>query len=196
MKSKLTSRIIAGKHKNKLLKLPNTDVTRSSKSILKESFFNVVQFDVIDTVFIEAFGGSGSVGLEALSRGAKEAFFCELDKNSYKVLQDNCKTVDVDHTTVLYGNSFDKVPLLLEQLKNRSEPLILFIDPPFDYRDGMENIYEKSFNMVKDIENENLMLVTFEHFTEISMPENLGKFKKFKTKKFGKSSLTYYSQDV
>jgi len=77
----LTTRIIAGKYKGKTLELPPLDTTRSSKSILKESFFNVIQYDIIDTIFVEAFGGSGSVGLEALSRGASHIYFSEIDKD-------------------------------------------------------------------------------------------------------------------
>lgn len=193
MKNKLTTKIIAGVHKGKQLQLPDLEVTRSSKSILKESFFNVIQFDIIDTVFIEAFGGSGSVGLEAVSRGAKEAYFCEIDKNSYKILQNNCNNIDKDKTTVLFGDTFEKIPNVLKQLKNRNDQLILYIDPPFDFREGMEDIYEKTFDIVRDMENDNVALVTFEHFSSLEMPETLGKFKKFKTKKFGKSSLTYYN---
>lgn len=193
MKSKMTTKIIAGEHKGKLLELPDLGVTRSSKSILKESFFNVLQFDILDTIFIEAFGGSGSIGLEAVSRGAKEAYFCELNRNSYKILQKNCKLVDASKTTAILGDTFQKIPLILEQLKNKSDELIIYIDPPFEFREGMDEIYQKAFKMVEDIQNENVILITFEHMTGLEMPETLGKFQKYKTKKFGKSSLTYYN---
>ena len=193
MKSKLTTKIIAGVHKGKQLQLPDLGVTRSSKSILKESFFNVVQFDIIDTIFVEAFGGSGSIGLEAVSRGASEAYFCEINKNSYKILQNNCNSIDKDKTTAIFGDTFEKIPTLLKQLKNKENPIILYIDPPFDYREGMEDIYEKTFDIVRDVENDNIILVAFEHLSTLEMPEELGKFKKFKNKKFGKSSLTYYN---
>ena len=56
----------------------------------------------------------------------------------------------------------------------------------------MEDIYDKTYDLVRNIENDNVVLVTFEHMTGLDLPENLGKFKKFKNKKFGKSSLTYY----
>jgi len=192
MRQKLTSKIIAGKYKNKQLILPSLDTTRSSKSILKESFFNVVQFDIIDTIFIEAFAGSGSIGLEALSRGAKHSYFCEIDKNSYKILQKNCEQIDPQNSTTIFGDTFEKVPVLLENLSRTTEPIILYIDPPFDFRDGMSDIYQKAFDMVINITNQNIFLVTFEHVSSLDMPEALGIFTKFKTKKFGKSSLTYY----
>jgi len=192
MKNKITSKIIAGKYKGKILELPSLDVTRSSKSILKESYFNVLQFDIIDTIFIEAFGGSGAIGLEALSRGASHSYFCEIDKNSYKILNKNCNSIDSPSCTITLGDTFEKVPLILEQLKNKQQDIILYLDPPFDYREGMDDIYKKSFDMVENIQNENILLVTFEHVSSLKMPEILGKFKLNKTKKFGKSSLSYY----
>ncbi len=191
------TKIVGGKFKGRILELPSLDVTRSSKSILKESFFNVLQFDIMDTLFIEGFGGSGSIGLEALSRGAKQSYFCEIDRQSYKTLQKNCDSLDPSKCTTLYGDTFEKIPVLLDQLKNqksvKDNEIIIYLDPPFDFRDGMKDVYEKTFNMVKNIDNNNVILVTFEHMTGLEMPDTLGKFNKYKTKKFGKSSLTYYN---
>lgn len=192
MKNKATVQIIAGKYKNKTLQLPPLDTTRSTKSRLKESFFNVLQYDIIDTLFIEAFGGSGSIGLEAISRGAKHSYFCEIDKNSYKVLQQNSKSIDPQNTTTFLGNTFEKVPMILDQLKNKNDEIILYIDPPFDIREGMDDIYSQCFKMVEAIENNNIMMVVFEHKTGLELPQQLGKFIQYKNKKFGKSSLTYY----
>ena len=183
---------IAGKYKGKILDLPDLDVTRSSKSILKESFFNVVQYDVIDTIFIEAFGGSGSIGLEAISRGAAQAHFIEIDNKSYRTLQSNCQKVQPESCTTVFGDTFKKLPEVLTHYKNSKSPIILYIDPPFDFREDMEDIYADCFDMVEAIENDNIQLVTFEYATGLEMPHKLGKFTLFKTKKFGKSSLSYY----
>ena len=90
-----TTKIIAGKYKGKILELPSLDVTRSSKARLKESLFNVLQFDIIDKIFIESFAGSGSIGLEAISRGAKRAYFIEKDRNSYQILLKNLVSIYV-----------------------------------------------------------------------------------------------------
>ncbi|MGB3752147.1 MAG: 16S rRNA (guanine(966)-N(2))-methyltransferase RsmD [Arcobacteraceae bacterium] len=196
MKNKVISKIVGGKYKNRVLELPSLEVTRSSKSILKESFFNVLQFDIMDTLFIEAFGGSGGIGLEALSRGAKHSYFCELNKNSFKILQNNCKAIEPESCTTLFGDTFEKIPNLLKQLEDQKsvqdDEIILYLDPPFDIREGMTDVYEKTFDIVREISNKNVVLVTFEHMTGLDMPETLGQFKKYKTKKFGKSALTYY----
>ena len=191
-KQVLTTQIIAGDYKGKKLELPSLDVTRSSKARLKESFFNVVQFDIIDKVFVEAFAGSGSIGLEAISRGAKQSYFVEIDKNSYNILVKNCKSIDMDKCQTMYGDTFVQLPSIMNSLKNASDELIVYIDPPFDYRDGMEEIYEKAFETVRGFENENVFLICFEHVSTLEMPEKLGKYEQFKSKKFGKSTLTYY----
>jgi 16S rRNA (guanine(966)-N(2))-methyltransferase RsmD len=192
LKNTFTTKIIAGKYKGKQLELPSLDVTRSSKARLKESFFNVLQFDIIDTTFIEAFAGSGSIGLEAVSRDAKDVFFVEKDKASYDVLVKNCKSVDMDRCNTNLGDTFTVLPKLLENLKNRTNDLILYIDPPFDFRDGMTDIYDRCFDIVSKIENDNIFLICFEHVSTLDMPELLGKFELTKSKKFGKSTLTYY----
>jgi len=190
----LTTRIIAGKYKGKTLELPPLDTTRSSKSILKESFFNVIQYDIIDTVFVEAFGGSGSVGLEALSRGASHVYFSEIDRRSYKVLLRNCDTVDAQNCTTMMGDSFEIIPKLINTtIASSTKPVVVYIDPPFDFRDGMDDIYQDTYKMVESFENENIFMIVFEHKSELTLPETIGKYKQYKTKKFGNSSLSYFS---
>lgn len=197
MKStKPTTKIIAGIYKGKVLELPSLDVTRSSKAVLKESVFNVLQFDIIDKIFIESFAGSGSIGLEAISRGAKRAYFIELDKNSYSVLLRNCKLVDMQKCQTIQGNTFVQTPLILDFLKNSQDEIILYIDPPFDFRDGMEDVYNKTFKLISSIETKNIFKIIIEHLSSLEVPKILGQFSLEKTRKFGKSSLSYYSYTV
>ncbi|WP_141047257.1 16S rRNA (guanine(966)-N(2))-methyltransferase RsmD [Aliarcobacter cryaerophilus] len=191
--TKPTTKIIAGAYKGKVLSLPSLDVTRSSKAVLKESVFNVLQFDIIDKIFIESFAGSGSIGLEAISRGAKRAYFIELDKKSYSILVKNCKSINIEKCQTIQGNAFVQTPLILEFLKNSKEEVILYVDPPFDYREGMEDIYDKSFRMIENIENSNIFKIIIEHESKLEIPKILGKFSLEKTRKFGKSSLSYFS---
>jgi len=192
MKNKVISKIVGGKYKNRVLELPSLEVTRSSKSRLKESLFNVLQFDIIDKVFIESFAGSGSIGLEAVSRDAKRAYFVELNKSSYSILIKNCRAIDMNKCETQLGDTFVQTPIILSSLKSSNDEIILYIDPPFDFRDGMEDIYDKSFKMIEEIENENIFMIIVEHVSTLAIPDTLGKFSLSKTKKFGKSSLSYY----
>ncbi|MCT7648132.1 16S rRNA (guanine(966)-N(2))-methyltransferase RsmD [Aliarcobacter butzleri] len=191
--NKPTTKIIAGVYKGKVLELPSLDVTRSSKSALKESVFNVLQFDIIDKIFIESFAGSGSIGLEAISRGAKRSYFIELDKNSYSILVRNCKSIDIEKCQTIQGNAFVQTPLILDFMKNSKDEIILYVDPPFDYREGMDDIYEKSFHIIENIEADNIFMIIIEHVSKLEVPQTLGKFSLDKTRKFGKSSLSYFT---
>ncbi|WP_323588112.1 16S rRNA (guanine(966)-N(2))-methyltransferase RsmD [Aliarcobacter butzleri] len=191
--NKPTTKIIAGVYKGKVLELPSLDVTRSSKSALKESVFNVLQFDIIDKIFIESFAGSGSIGLEAISRGAKRSYFIELDKNSYSILVRNCKSIDIEKCQTIQGNAFVQTPLILDFMRNSKDEIILYVDPPFDYREGMDDIYEKSFHMIENIEADNIFMIIIEHVSKLEVPQILGKFSLDKTRKFGKSSLSYFT---
>lgn len=188
----ITTRIIGGKYKGKKILLPSKSVTRSSKSRLRESFFNTLQFDVVDRNFIEMFGGSGSVGLEAISRGAKRAWFIELDRDAFKTLQANCRSIEASKCDIRYGDAFEILPEILEELKRRGERAYLYIDPPFSIREGQTDIYEKVIDAIEKIEPNVVHSVVVEHMTKFDFPKNIGPFVKVKEKKFGKSTLSYY----
>lgn len=93
----------------------------------------------------------------------------------------------------MMGDTFVQTPSIINSLKNSDHELIVYIDPPFDFRDGMEDIYKKSFEMIENFENENIYMIIVEHVSTLEIPETLGKFSLDKTKKFGKSSLSYFS---
>jgi len=189
----LTTKIIGGKFRGKKIFLPEKSVTRSSKNRLRESLFNTLQFDLIDQNFIEMFGGSGSVGLEAISRGAKQAWFIELDPNSFKILQQNCQSLDPTRCDIRFGNAFEILPNILKSLENRSEKTYLYIDPPFSIREGYEDIYQKVIDLMASIHPNVIHRIIIEHMTQATLPEEVGAFEKVKYRKFGKSSLTYYA---
>jgi len=194
--SELTTRIIGGKYKGKKLLLPSKTVTRSSKSRLKESLFNTLQFDILDQDFIEVFGGSGSVGLEAVSRGASRAYFIELNPNSYKMLQSNCSLIDPKSCEIYLADAFVQLPKILETLQKKGKKAYIYIDPPFSIREGYEDIYQKIIEMIKNIPQEVVLKIIIEHMTHVDFPEKIGSFSIEKRKKFGKSSLSYYSSDL
>ena len=181
--------ISAGKYKGKKLSLPSMESTRSTKSILKGSLFDTLQSDILDEVFVEVFGGSGSMGLEALSRGAKHAYFIEKDKYAFSVLKSNCQLIDAHSTTCKYGDSFDIFPTLIKELTCKA---FFYFDPPFSIREGMDDIYLKVLKLIADIPSEKVHLIIIEHMSNLDVPEMIGIYTLQKTKKFGNSSLSYY----
>lgn len=181
--------ISAGKYKGKKLSLPSMESTRSTKSILKGSLFDTLQSDIVDEVFVEVFGGSGSMGLEALSRGASHAYFIEKDKYAFSVLKSNCQFIDAQNTICKQGDSFQLFPLLLKELTCKA---FFYFDPPFSIREGMEDIYTKVLKLIADIPEDKTHLIIIEHMSELSLPNDIGTYALQKTKKFGNSSLSYY----
>ncbi len=188
---KLTKKIISGKFKGKVLNLPSKTTTRSSKSIVLESFFNTLQFDIIDSTFVEVFSGSGSIGLEALSRGAKEIIFMEKDRDALKTLKANISLTDPSACEVFSGDSFENINAVVKTLKKKNEDAYFYIDPPFSIREGMEDIYDKMMNLISSLPEEVVKLIIIEHMTGLEIPENVGKYNLKKSKKFGNTTLTY-----
>jgi 16S rRNA (guanine(966)-N(2))-methyltransferase RsmD len=186
------TKIIGGEFKGKYIEIPNISTTRSSKSILKESLFNTLQFDIIDKNFVEVFSGSGSIGLEALSRGAGECYFIEYNKTAYRVLQQNIRELDPSRCHHIYGDSFEKFETILDMLKNSEQKTYFYFDPPFSTRDGMDDVYDKTIALIEKIDTCLCEMAIVEHMTKLDMPKEIGKLEQVKRKKFGRSTMTYY----
>lgn len=183
-------RVIGGIFKGRNLQMAPLEVTRSSKAILKESLFNTLSSDVVGANFVEFFAGSGSIGIEALSRGAKSAVFFEQNRESYQALENNvkkvCKGCDCE---IIFGDTFANYKEALKGLRGFS---IGYFDPPFDVREGMEGIYQRCFKMIKSLDSVVFGIVVLEHIASLRIPQNLGGFECVKTRKFGKSALSYF----
>jgi len=188
----LSKKIIAGRFKGKLLKLPSQVTTRSSKTIVLESFFNTIQFDIIDATFVELFSGSGSVGLEALSRGASQVIFMERDLAALKTLKENIAQTDPSRCQVVSGDTFMNIVQVVSRLKKLERDTYFYIDPPFSIREGQEAIYDKTMKLVSSLPESVVKLIIIEHMTGLEVPNILGSFHLRKSKKFGKTSLSYF----
>ena len=196
MKNKeITKKIISGKFKNKILKLPSKDTTRTSKAIVLESFFNTLQFDIIDANFVELFSGSGSIGLEALSRGAKNIIFMEKDKEALKVLKTNIEQTDPSACKIFAGDSFINIESVINVLNEKNEAAYFYIDPPFSIREGMEDIYNKTIKMITSLPKQRVKLIIIEHMSSLKLEDKIGVFSIKKSKKFGNTTLTYFQSD-
>ena len=184
--------IIGGALKGKMIEIPSVNTTRSSKSILRESLFNTLQYDIIGADFIEVFAGSGSIALEAVSRGASHAWCIERNKDVFDILKGNIERLAEDKITPILGDSFDEFPKIAAMVSKESERVYYYFDPPFSIREGMDDIYDKTVSLIEGIEPGSCEAVIIEHMTAIDMPDKIGDFELQKRKKFGKSSLSYY----
>ncbi len=127
-------RVIAGIARRRNLVCPSGDGTRPTTDRIKETLFNILQSDLYDIRFLDLFSGSGGIGIEALSRGAKEAVFVENGKEAVSCIKQNLKATGfLDQSQVMAMD----VMQALRRLETLKRPFdIIFMDPP--YRKGFE----------------------------------------------------------
>lgn len=117
--------IIGGNLKRKRLKSPKGLTTRPTSSRLREALFNICQHEIEEARFLDLFAGSGAMGIEALSRGAKMAVFVDNDRESIQCIRSNLKDLDlVDCSRVVMGD-------VIAQLPKVGLYDIIYVDPPY-----------------------------------------------------------------
>lgn len=187
-------KITTGILKNLPLMLNPNPSTRPTKSIVRQSCFNTIGSEIVGSVFIEGFGGCGSMGIEALSRGASRAIFFEKDTFAYEILLQNLTLAQKRESSLVfqtYNTDFFTAFWNIEKAV-LSYNVILYLDPPFCIREGMEDIYEQCFTFIRSLTQGFVNLIVFEHWSEYNIPHFIGDFGLHKTRKFGKTTLTYY----
>lgn len=119
-------RVIAGQYKGRILACPKGEAARPTTDKVKEALFGVLQFQIEGTRVLDAFAGSGALGVEALSRGAAHVDFIERDPQCLRALTENLKMVeDKDSFRVLKGNTMTLLPTL-------GKFDMMLLDPPYD----------------------------------------------------------------
>lgn len=118
-------RIIGGKHRGRnLLEFEEKNV-RPTSSMTRESLMNILQFKLQDACVLDLFAGTGGVGIEFLSRGAKKVFFCDSNAGSIRLIQKNLQLVKEDMPVIKTdGISF------IKSTKEKFD--IVYLDPPYD----------------------------------------------------------------
>lgn len=174
-------RVIAGKARSLKLKTPDGLDTRPTTDRIKETLFNMLQPYIPDGIFIDLFSGSGGIGIEALSRGAKHAYFVENNKNAIACILDNLKfTRLIDDATVLKQDAISALSGIHEK-----EADVIFMDPPYG-QDYEKQVLMQLRNMTYVSEN-TLIVVEAALDTDFSYVEALGfeiiKDKRYKTNK-------------
>ena len=174
-------RVIAGKARSLRLKTPEGLDTRPTTDRIKETLFNMLQPYLPGGIFIDLFSGSGGIGIEALSRGAKHAYFVENNKNAIACIQENLKfTKLMEDATILKQDVLSALSGIHEK-----EADVIFMDPPYDQgyeRQALELLGRQSYVTV-----DTLIVVEALQETDFSYVEVLGfsvtKEKCYKTNK-------------
>ena len=178
-------RIIAGKARGLKLKTIESDSTRPTKDMVREALFSILSQEVIDSTFLDLFAGSGAVGIEALSRGARICYFSDINKECINVIKYNLEKSRFNDYAQIYNKDYKD---MLKALSNKEEFDIIYIDPPYSKGLGIEAIkLISSYDLLK--KNGIIVLETDE--TE-QIPEIIENFEKFKHKKYGRNVLNFY----
>jgi 16S rRNA (guanine966-N2)-methyltransferase len=127
-------RIIAGEFRGRKLLPPASDATRPITDRAKQSLFDILAPLLADAVVYDCFAGTGSMGLESLSRGAAKAVFFERDRSALKRLQENIATLGVfDRAVVMPGDIFRAVGATGSIPPDAAQATVVFLDPPYRF---------------------------------------------------------------
>lgn len=173
-------RIIAGRFRSRKLKAPTGSTVRPTPDRLRETLFNVLAAEIEGTVFLDAYAGTGAVGFEALSRGAKHVILFERDSAAMEVIRENIAALKVDgEITAVRGRA--------TALYARYTAEIAFVDPPYD----LVREYDASMNALEATE---CCLVIAQHTSRLTLEESYGAFRRYRVLRQGDNCLSFYSK--
>lgn len=173
-------RIIAGRFRSRRLKSVPGLAVRPTPDRLRESLFSILAPRLAGAIFLDAYAGSGAVGIEALSRGARHVIFIERYAPALSVLRDNLRSLGIaSEATVVRG----RAPILLPNYPAD----IAFIDPPYEqtheYTDSLTALASTA-----------CALAIAQHSSRLILDERYGGLSKSRIVKQGDNSLTFYER--
>ena len=165
------------------MKTPENYDIRPTTDNVKESVFNIIQFDIEGRRVLDLFAGTGQLGIECLSRGAESAVFVDKDRAAIQIVKENLKLCGLKGTVVQED--------ALSFLRHCGRFDILFVDPPYD-----SNLYEPVLETVKlvDILSEGGIILC-EARRDRALPEMTPPYRKRKEYVYGKVKLCLYTKE-
>src|SRR6185312_4726711 len=175
-------RVIGGEFRSrKLQSMPGMDV-RPTPDKMRESLFNILAPEIDGTVFVDAYAGTGAVGIEALSRGARHVIFIENDRAAAELIRKNLVSLKAaGRARVIRGGA----ALYLGSI----EADIVFIDPPYP----KEREYQAS---MEALEAKPPRLVVVQHATRFALRDAYGPLRRTRAVRYGDNTLSFFSADT
>ena len=176
-------RVITGKARGIQLKTPDGMQTRPTADRVKEALFSIIQFEIPGAKVLDLFGGTGQLGIEALSRGAESAVFVDASESACKLIRENLKRTKLEGQGRVVRCDY------LEFLKrNREQYNIIFLDPPY-----AEVFLENALKCITEIDilQSDGIIVT-ERPLDKELPWEYEGFQRSRDYKYGKTLLTVY----
>ena len=180
-------RIITGEYRGRKLETPIGYDVRPTTDKVKEAIFNLLQNDIYDSVCVDLFAGTGSLGLEALSRGAKRCYFCDNARASLNMIKNNIKHCGANEKSIVLAGDYSKT---LTRIKEQAD--IIFLDPPY-----ASGLYEKCLGLIQELDllsDEGIIVAEHDKYDE--MPEQVGSLMKVKERRYGKILVSIYQYEM
>lgn len=177
-------RVITGVAKGHKLKAPKGMNTRPTTDRIKETIFNILGDIDYNSIVLDLFAGSGSIGIEFLSRGAYKCYFIDNDLSSYKIILENIDKTKLKDKSEIYKNTYDKALRILGN-KNINFNYI-FLDPPYN-----KGLVEKSLEIISKhdlLDNKGLIIV--EHEKNLDLNKFNDQYE-INTRNYGDTSISF-----
>lgn len=176
-------RVIAGTAKGIQLKTPEGLITRPTADRVKEALFSILQFELPAARILDLFGGTGQLGIEALSRGAASAVFVDKEESACRLIRENLKRTKFTERAQVVHSDY------LSYLQNTKEKFdIVLLDPPYA-EVFLENAI-KSITEIDILQSNGIIVAEFPFGKEL--PHEFTGFTRAKDYKYGKTVLTLY----
>ncbi|MFI3167885.1 MAG: 16S rRNA (guanine(966)-N(2))-methyltransferase RsmD [Bacillota bacterium] len=177
-------RVISGKHRGRILHEFKGKDIRPTSDRAKEAIFSILQNEIVGASFLDLFAGSGSVGIEALSRGAERVVFCDKEKFSCDLVKANLKLLNIEAEVLLTPALF-----ALNRFITRNQTFdTIFLDPPYNTKLGVDAVEIIDRNKLI---TENGMVI-FECAEGEKHSFNLENMTLFDTRKYGKAMFYFF----
>lgn len=171
-------RVIGGEFRSRLLKSVPGVATRPTPDRLRETLFNILAPRIEGTVFIDAYAGTGAVGIEALSRGARHCIFLERNKLAAEVIRQNLLSLGISNRAVVLTSRAS------EHIAAESGDVV-FLDPPYDQEREYAACFEELGKKPPD-------LVIAQHSKHFPLGEQYGLLQRYREVKQGDNVLSFY----
>ena len=184
-------RVISGSARGtRLVELGDVEI-RPTLDRVKESFFNLIGQRLEERAFLDLFAGTGSMGIEALSRGAEKVFFVEKNPKAQALITRNlekCKMTDqITRWQLMKQGALEALPVLQEQ---GSRFDFIYVDPPF-----ADDLYQPTLISLEDVLKKDGWVIV-EHFHKTKLQESYGRLNAFKDRRLGDSCLSFFQMEL
>ena len=179
-------RVITGKARGVQLKTPEGMLTRPTADRVKEALFSIINFDLPGAAVLDLFGGTGQLGIEALSRGANSAVFVDQREDACKIIRENLRRTKLESQGRVVRSDY------LDYLRRSKEKFdIILLDPPY-----AEVFLENALKCITEIDIlKTDGIIVAERPVEKDLPFEFEGFTRSKDYKYGKTLLTIYRKD-